>query len=130
MISSPFGSRTRTETLLALVLMESSYPRELARLAGTAVNNVQSALRSLERDGLVVARSVGRTRLFQLNPRYFAATALRRLLEKLAAADTDLQARVAALRRRPRRTSKRLHTPGRSIPAPGIRTIARVSTRR
>jgi DNA-binding transcriptional ArsR family regulator len=106
MISSPFGSRTRTETLLALVLMESSYPRELARLAGTAVNNVQSALRSLERDGLVVARSVGRTRLFQLNPRYFAATPLRRLLEKLAAADSDLQARVAALRRRPRRTSK------------------------
>ncbi len=106
MNSSPFGSRTRTGTLVALALMEQSYPRELARLQETAVNNVQAALRSLERDGLVVARSVGRTRVFQLNPRYFAASALRALLDKLATVDGDLQRRVAALRRRPRRTAK------------------------
>jgi DNA-binding transcriptional ArsR family regulator len=108
MISSPFGSRTRTETLVALSLMESSYPRELARLLGIALNAVQSALRSLERDGLVVARSVGRTRLFELNPRYFAASAVRALIDKLAAADPELNRRTAALRRRPRRTAKPL----------------------
>jgi hypothetical protein len=108
MMSSPFGSATRTQTLVALALMESSYPRELARLLETAVNNVQSALRSLERDGIVVGRAVGRTRVFQLNPRYFAAGALRALLDKLAGADPDLRERVAALRRRPRRTAKPL----------------------
>ena len=108
MMSSPFGSLTRTQTLVALALMESSYPRELARLLETAVNNVQSALRSLERDGIVVARAVGRTRVFQLNPRYFAASALGALLDKLAAADPDLRERVSALRRRPRRTAKSL----------------------
>lgn len=106
MISSPFGSVTRTRTLMALALMEASYPRELSRLLETAVNNVQSALRSLERDGLVVARSVGRTRLFQLNPRYFAANALKALVDKLAAADPELRNRIATLRRRPRRTAK------------------------
>jgi DNA-binding transcriptional ArsR family regulator len=108
MFSSPFGSRTRTEVLVALALMDSSYPRELARLLGTALNAVQSALRSLERDGLVVARSVGRTRLFELNPRYFAASAVRALLDKLAAADPELTDRISALRRRPRRTAKPL----------------------
>lgn len=108
MISSPFGSRTRTETLTALALMESSYPRELARLLGTAVNGIQGAVRSLERDGLVVTRAVGRTRVVQLNPRYFAAGAVRALLDKLAAADPDLRDRVATLRRRPRRTAKPL----------------------
>ena len=108
MMSSPFGSQSRTQTLVALALMETSYPRELARLLGTAVNNVQSALRSLERDGLVVVRSVGRTRVFQLNPRYFAAAPLRALLDRLAAADSNLRERVSALRRRPRRTAKPL----------------------
>jgi len=108
MMSSPFGSTTRTQTLVALALMDSSYARELARLFDTAVNNVQSALRSLERDGLVVARAVGRTRVFQLNPRYFAASALKALIDKLAAADPELRDRVASLRRRPRRTAKSL----------------------
>jgi hypothetical protein len=104
--SAPFGSVTRTRVLVALHLMGSSYPRELARLLGTAVNAVQQGVRSLERDGLVAARSVGRTRVVQLNPRYFAFTALRAFLDKLAAADPELAAGIASLRRRPRRTAK------------------------
>jgi DNA-binding transcriptional ArsR family regulator len=108
MISSPFGSQTRTRVLIVLGSIESSYPRELARILGSAINGVQSALRSLERDGLVVGRSVGRTRVFQLNPRYFAAQAVRALVAKLAIVDTDLGERIASLRRRPRRTAKPL----------------------
>lgn len=108
MASSPFGAPTRTRVLLALRLMASSYPRELARLLGLALNGVQGALRSLERDGLVVARSVGRTRVFELNRRYFAASVLQAYLDKLVAADADVQERVARLRRRPRRTGKAL----------------------
>ncbi|NQW03051.1 MAG: winged helix-turn-helix transcriptional regulator [Acidobacteria bacterium] len=106
--SSPFGSGTRTRVLLALRLMGSSYPRELARVLDTALNGVQGAIRSLERDGLITGRAVGRTRLFELNPRYFAATELRALVDKLAGADRDLQDRIATLRRRPRRTAKPL----------------------
>jgi DNA-binding MarR family transcriptional regulator len=106
--ASPFGSVTRTRVLLALRMMGSSYPRELARLIGTALSVIQGALRSLENDGLVAGRSVGRTRLFELNPRFFAASELRALLDKLAAADRDLQNAIAELRRRPRRTAKAL----------------------
>lgn len=106
--SSPFGSATRSRVLLALRLMGSSYPRELVRLTGTSLSTVQAAIRSLEDDGLIVGRSAGRTRLFELNPRFFAASELRALLDKLAAADRGLQDAIAVLRRRPRRTSKPL----------------------
>ena len=106
--TSPFGSPTRTRVLLALRMMGSSYPRELARLIGTALSAVQAALRGLESDGLVAGRPVGRTRLFELNPRFFAASELRAFLDKLATGDRDLQNAIADLRRRPRRTAKAL----------------------
>src|SRR5438045_2433740 len=105
-ISSPFGSSTRTRTLVALRLMGASYPRELSRLLGVALNAVQGALRSLEADGLVAGRAIGRTRLFELNPRFFAGAELRALVDKLASVDRPLQNRIAELRRRPRRTGK------------------------
>jgi DNA-binding transcriptional ArsR family regulator len=106
--SSPFGSQTRTRVLLALRLLEDSYPRELARVLEAPLNGVQMALRGLERDGLVAARAVGRTRVYGLNPRYFARDELGRYLLRLSEPDTDMQDRVARLRRRPRRTGKPL----------------------
>jgi DNA-binding transcriptional ArsR family regulator len=94
--------------LLALRLLDESYARELARLLDAPLSGVQGALRSLERDGLVAGRLVGRTRLFQLDPRYFARDELRRYLLRLTEAENTLRARVAGLRRRPRRGGKPL----------------------
>ena len=54
---------------------------------------------------LIAGRSVGRTRLYQLNPRYFAAAALFAYLSRLAEPADPLKERVAGLRRRPRRTA-------------------------
>ena len=107
-VSSPFGSQTRTRLLLALELLGQSYPRELARILGASLSAVQKGLASLERDGLVAGRLVGRTRLCQINPGYFAEAELRELLAKLMVADRDLKTRAADLRRRPRRAGKRL----------------------
>jgi len=106
--SSPFGGRSRTEVLLALCLLEESYAREIARVLERPLFGVQKALRGLEDDGLVAGGSRGRTRLFRLAPRYFAYDELKRYLERLAEADDDLRRRVGDLRRRPRRTGKRL----------------------
>jgi DNA-binding transcriptional ArsR family regulator len=106
--SSPFGSGTRTRVLLALSLLGESYPRELARLLRAPLSGVQKALQSLELDGLVAGRSVGRTRVFQLDPRYFARDALRQFLLRLGEPETALRSQVATLRRRPRRTGKPL----------------------
>jgi DNA-binding transcriptional ArsR family regulator len=107
-VSSPFGSQTRTRLLLSLELLGQSYARELARLLRVSLSVVQKALVSLERDGLISGRLVGRTRLFQINPQYFAAEQLRALIARLLVVDRDLKARAADLRRRPRRTGKRL----------------------
>jgi DNA-binding transcriptional ArsR family regulator len=104
--SSPFGGQTRTRVLLALRLLDESYPRELARLLEVPVNGVQTALSGLERDGLVAGRTLGRTRVFTLNPRYFARDELARLLLRLTEPEAALRARVAELRRRPRMTGK------------------------
>ena len=106
--TSPFGTAARTSVLLALTLMDESYPRELARLLDLPLSGVQRALRSLESDGLIAARSVGRTRLFRLDPRFFARAELAALLSRLSEAEGGLRRRVEALRRRPRRTGKPL----------------------
>ncbi len=106
--SSPFGAQTRTRVLLALSLLGESYARELSRVLGVPLSGIQKALKSLERDGLVAARAAGRTRLFRLEPRYFAHDALRAFLQRLSEPEVALRSRVAALRRRPRRTGKPL----------------------
>lgn len=106
--SSPFGSPTRTRVLLALRLLSESYPRELARLLDLPLSVVQKGVRTLELDGLVASRLVGRTRILQLEPRYFARDSLDQFLQRLAEPETDLRRRVANLRRRPRRIGKPL----------------------
>jgi DNA-binding transcriptional ArsR family regulator len=106
--SSPFGGQTRTRVLLALRLMGESYPRELARLLDAPLSGVQKALAALERDGLVAGRTMGRTRLVQLNPRYFAREALGAFLLRLTEPEVELRERVSAVRRRPRRAGKPL----------------------
>lgn len=106
--SSLFGSRTRTRVLLVLHLLGESYARELARTLELSVSVVQKALRSLERDGLVAGRTTGRTRVYQLNPAFFASSELGQLLRKLAEPELELNKRLASLRKRPRRSGKPL----------------------
>ena len=106
--SSPFGGQVRTLVLPALVLLEESFPRELARLLEVSLNGVQQALRRQEVDALVAARAAGRMRLYRLNPRYFAREELGEYLKRLAKAEDNLLERTAKLRRRPRRAGKPL----------------------
>ena len=106
--SSPFGSFARSRVLLSLQLLVESYPRELARFLDLSLSSVQKALQSLEKDGLVAARSVGRTRVYRLNPRAFARRELQRYLVRLLEPEAGLRARAASLRRRPRRSGKPL----------------------
>jgi DNA-binding transcriptional ArsR family regulator len=104
--SSPFGGQTRTRVLIALGLLGESHLRELARLLETSLSGVQQAIRSLEVDGLVAGRSLGRTRAFRIDPRYFAYRELMAYVFRMAEAERGLRERVEAVRRRPRRTGK------------------------
>ncbi|HMB71372.1 MAG TPA: winged helix-turn-helix domain-containing protein [bacterium] len=89
-------------------MLDEGYARELARLLELPLSVVQRALRSLEGDGLVAARSAGRTRLFRLDPRYFARAELAALLSRLSEANPELKRRIETMRRRPRKTGKPL----------------------
>lgn len=80
--------------------MSETYPRELARVLELSLFAVQRALASLERDGLVISRMLGRTRLYALSPRYPASRELREYLERLAGREFELRRKLAALARR------------------------------
>jgi DNA-binding transcriptional ArsR family regulator len=84
--------------LLALSLMTETYPRELARVLDAPLFSIQKALASLERDGLLASRVLGRTRLYGLNPRYLASRELREYLERLAGREFDLRRRISQSR--------------------------------
>lgn len=106
--SSPFGGKTRTAVLLALRLLSESHARELARILGAPLAGVQKALAGLETASLVAARAAGRTRIYRINPRYFACEELQRYLMRLSEPEEELRHRIEDLRRRPRRTGKPL----------------------
>lgn len=97
--SSPFGSKARSQVLFALSLMDESYPRELARVLEGPLFSIQKALASLERDGLLASRLLGRTRLYTLNARYIASRELREYLARLAGRDFELKKKVGTVRR-------------------------------
>lgn len=104
--SQLFGTSTRTAVLVAIRLLEETYPSELAALLGVRPFTVQSVLVTLEREAIIVSRLMGRTRMVALNPRYFAHAELNALLWKLGEHDLDLQTKLSARRRRPRRAGK------------------------
>jgi DNA-binding transcriptional ArsR family regulator len=101
-----FGSRTRTSVLLAIRLLGETYPSELAALLGLRLYSVQAVLKSLESEGVIVSRLLGRTRRIALNPRYFAFKQLDALLWTVGQQDVALQEALAGKRRRPRRVGK------------------------
>ena len=101
-----FGTAIRTAILIAVRMLEQTYPSELAQVLGTHVYNVQTAVKALESDGVVTSRRFGTTRQVMLNPRWFAHAPLAALLWEMGSHDVELQEALASRRRRPRRAGK------------------------
>ena len=103
---SLFGSKLRERILKLLVLIEPAYPRQIASLLDAHLISVQKAVTALQDLGVVASRLVGRTRLVELDRRWYAASELRALLERLADTDRNIREIAATVRQRPRRPSK------------------------
>ena len=101
-----FGTRRRSEVLILIALLGETYPSEIARQLGAPIFSVQTVVDSLERDGIVASRKRGGTRVVALDPRFYAAKELRRLLLRLADGEPGLQEASTARRSRPRRRGK------------------------
>jgi DNA-binding transcriptional ArsR family regulator len=107
MLESLFGNRTAERVLLYLENYEEGYARQIASIFGASLNAVQKQLRRFEDGGVLVSRTVGRTRVFTWNPRYPFKAPLRQLLS--AALEHLPQSEIRAYyrqRRRPRRSGK------------------------
>lgn len=103
-----FGTANRTQVIVAVRLLEETWGAELAQFLGMRISLTQRILRSFEAEGALLSRMVGRSRIFALNSRYPAAKELSALLWKLGSLDVGLQQKLAARRRRPRRSGKAL----------------------
>jgi len=102
-----FGSRSAAQVLLFLEAYGSGHALRIAATYSVSVSPIQRQLRRLERDGVLLSRMVGRTRLFEFNTRDPTVRNLRGFLE----AELDLvpEEEVKAYyrqRQRPRRSGK------------------------
>lgn len=101
-----FGSRIRTDTLVAIGRLERTYASELARIIKRRVTEAQRAITSLERAGVVVTSKIGTTRIAELNPRYWAKDEVCALLLRLS--EAPRYRHWWTIRRRPRAMGKPL----------------------
>lgn len=109
MLSILFGSPLREKILLYLAECGEAYSLELAKNFKATLSVVQNQLQRLEEAGILVSRSIGKTRQYSLNPRYFLKKELEALLKKdlQALPESEIQTFYRP-RRRPRRADKPL----------------------
>ena len=106
-MDSLFGSGLRTDVLVAIARLGETYAAELARLWDRRPLEIQRAVASLERAGVVTTRLLGRTRIVELNPRLPEYDELYQLLLRMSERPR-FSARWSRERRRPRAMGKPL----------------------
>jgi len=106
MLKDLFGNRSAELALLYLRINGQGYAKGMAGKLGCALTPLQAQLKRLEKGGLLASRTAGRTRLYQLNPRYYFAAELGALLDKAVGALPAPRRRTFEERLRPRRAGK------------------------
>ena len=109
MLEPLFGSKNRERVLQFILANDEGYAKEIADFYNTSLDPIQKQLEKLEYDGVLVSKRIGRTRLFQFNPRYVFMDELKALLEKARSyyAPEEIE-RLMMRRKRPRKTGKPL----------------------
>jgi len=109
MLEAILGSTSSERVLVFIFARKEGYAREIARYFETDLAPIQKQLEKLELAGVLVSRMVGRTRLYEFNPRYAFIRELKALLEKSVTFYTpEEKERLLMVRRRPRRQGKPL----------------------
>ena len=109
MLESLFGSVNREKVLIFLYARDEGFPREIARHYKTDVSPIQRQLERLEEGGVLSSRLLGKTRVYNFNPRYPFLRELEQLLEKVLSFYPDTEKEILIMnRRRPRRKNKPL----------------------
>ena len=70
-----FGTELRTRVLIAVAMLEETFPTELLRVLGKRqIYPIQRVVDALECEGYLITRKPGVERRVQLNPRFFACS--------------------------------------------------------
>lgn len=108
-LQSILGSESCEQVLIFLLARDEGYARGIAQFYQSSLYPIQRQMEKLEAGGVLVSKLVGRTRVYQFNPRYFFLKELKVLLQKaLDAYPAELQEKLLMNRRRPRRAGKPL----------------------
>ncbi len=109
MLEAIFGSAVREKVLLFILAREKGYAREIAGFFNINLNQVQKQMDGLEAGGVLVSQNMGRTRIYEFNPKYQFLGELKALLLKaLSFYPKKVQENLTMNRRRPRRRNKPL----------------------
>jgi len=109
MLSPLLGTENIERILIFLLARESGYAREIAQFFNSNLYAIQRQLDKLEGGNVLVSKKIGRTRLYQFNPRYPFLTELISLLEKVFSFyPEEVRENLLMNRRRPRGLGKPL----------------------
>jgi hypothetical protein len=109
MIEVLLGSKNAERVLIYIFTRDEGYAREIASFYRTDLKPIQMQLDKFEKSGVLVSRSIGRTRPYVFNPRYPFLSELQALLEKaFSFYPVKEQEELKMNRRRPRARGKDL----------------------
>ena len=109
MLEPIVGSKSSEQAFIFLIARNEGYATEIAKFFGADLYAIQKQLERLENSEVLVSKKIGRTRVYQFNPRYPFLKELKSLLERvLSFYPDDIQERLIMNRRRPRKKDKSL----------------------
>ena len=111
MLEALFGNESIERVLFYILQNKTCYALQLKKQFQSALSPMQQALLRLEKGGILVSTLVGKTRIFQFNPRYLFLKQLSSFLQRAyETLPKELQKKYyeAPVRKRPRRTGKPL----------------------
>ncbi|OGF47924.1 MAG: hypothetical protein A2452_09500 [Candidatus Firestonebacteria bacterium RIFOXYC2_FULL_39_67] len=82
MLKPIFGNDVVEKILFYMYYCKKAYASKLANVYDIRINGIQQQLTRLEQGGILVSVLVGRTRMYELNPRYPFAKELIILIKK------------------------------------------------
>ncbi|REJ75139.1 MAG: ArsR family transcriptional regulator [Acidobacteria bacterium] len=108
-LDAVFGNTSATRVLLFLENYGSGHAARIARTFGMSPSRAREQLEKFESASLLTSRPVGRSRVFEWNPRSPIVDGLRNFLATvLAGLPTEVTKKYFRQRQRPRRSGKPL----------------------
>ena len=107
MLEAIVGSKSSEQVFIFLIARNEGYATEIARFFGADLYAIQKQLERLENSDVLISNKVGRTRVYQFNPRYPFLKELKGLLKRVLIFYPDeIQEKLVMNRRRPRKKDK------------------------